>query len=114
MKGVVRSPASVIIFSVLTCGIYTIVWIYKFGSELKAYSGKEDLDPGLDLLLSIVCFPYIIYWSYKYGKAMEDAQKKAGIASSDDSLLYLILSLLGLFVVTMAIMQSNMNKVWNA
>jgi len=112
-KGKFRSPAAVIIFTIITCGIYGLIWMYNFAKELKIYLEKEDLNPGLDLFLSIICVPYIIYWSYKYGKVIYEAQQKAGISPADDnSILYLILTILGLFIVNMAIMQSSANKIW--
>ncbi|MDY6968414.1 MAG: DUF4234 domain-containing protein [Spirochaetota bacterium] len=112
MKGVVRNPAAVIIFSVITCGIYLLVWIYKFSKELKEYLNKEDMNPGVDLILCIVCFPYVIYWAYRCGQLIYEAQGKAGITASDDSILYIVLAILGLLIVDMAIMQSKMNEVW--
>ena len=108
----VRSPAAVIIFTIITCGIYGLVWTYHYAWELKNYLKREDLSPGVELLLCIICFPYLLYWSYKYGKALYEAQLKAGISATDDSILYLILSLLGLHIITMAVMQSNINRVW--
>ncbi|MCU0848599.1 MAG: DUF4234 domain-containing protein [Spirochaetes bacterium] len=112
MKGEIRNPAAVIIFSIITCGIYALVWIYKFSREIKDYLGREDLNPGTDLILSMICFPYLIYWSYKYGLLIMDAQKKAGKQPSDDTVLYLIVAIFGLFIVDMAIMQSKMNEIW--
>lgn len=61
MNGKVKNPAAVIIFSIITCGIYSLVWIYSFAKDLKNYLGKGDVNPGLDLLLCIICFPYMFY-----------------------------------------------------
>jgi len=108
-----RSPAMVVVYTFLTCGIYFFYWLYVTSKDLKGYLGAgDDVNPSMDLVLSIICFPYVIYWFYKYGKLLFEAQKKAGIASaSDESTLYLILTLLGLGVVSMAIMQGNLNKL---
>ena len=113
MNGKVKSPAAVIIFSIITCGIYALVWIYSFAKDLKNYLGSEDIKPGLDLLLCMVCFPYMFYWTYKYGKCISEAQKKAGIPESNDEILYLVLAIFGLFIVDMAIMQSKVNEIWS-
>jgi hypothetical protein len=107
-----RSPAEVIVFSIITCGIYALVWIYKFSGELKRYLGKDDINPGTDLLLCILCFPYAIYWAYKAGKLIMEARKKAGLPEEDNSILFLVLAIIGLFIIDMAIMQSNANEVW--
>ncbi len=111
-RGEERNPAAVIVFSFITCGIYVLVWIYKFTKEVKTYLENDEINPGLELLLCIICFPYIVYWSYKYGKLMMDAQNKASLPADDNSLLYLILAILGLFIVNMAILQDSINQVW--
>lgn len=38
-KGKVRNPVAVIIFSIITLGIYFLVWNYKIFEENKRYSG---------------------------------------------------------------------------
>lgn len=109
-----KSIALVIVLSVITCGIYTLYWIYRTSDDLKAYLQDESINPGLDLLLSILCFPYVIYWVYKCGKLIVDAQRKSGIQEEDNSVLYLILTIFGLSIVSFAIMQSQLNKVWES
>jgi hypothetical protein len=111
-KGEARHPAAVIVFTIITCGIYALVWEYKFSKEIKAYLGNENINPGLEVFLSFICFPYIIYWSYKTGKLMTDIQKKASLPQEDNSVLYLVLALFGFFIVNMAILQDSINKVW--
>lgn len=108
----IRSAAEVIVFSIITCGIYALVWIYKFAGEMKRYLGRDDINPGTDLLLCILCFPYVIYWAYKYGKLLNEAQKKAGSQEEDNAILFLVLAIIGLFIIDMAIMQSNANEIW--
>ncbi|HSV97651.1 MAG TPA: DUF4234 domain-containing protein [Spirochaetota bacterium] len=107
----VRSPAAVIVFSVITCGIYALYWIYTFAKELRDLTGRTDLNAGLDLLLCIVCFPYVVYWSYKYGMVLDEALAKAERKPDENAILYLVLSVFGLFIVTMAIMQSTANRI---
>ncbi|WP_425447569.1 DUF4234 domain-containing protein [Dethiothermospora halolimnae] len=107
-----RSVASVIIFTVITCGIYGLYWIYVTSRDLKDYLGDPEINPGLDLFLCIICFPYTIYWAYKIGKLIVRAQRTSGIMEEDNSILYLLLSIFGLQIVAFAIMQSNLNKIW--
>lgn len=113
MRGKVRGVAEVIIFSVITCGIYSLYWLYKFAEELKFFLGDESIKPGIDLLLCIVCFPYAIYWFYKYGKLLSEAQRRAGLPAEDNSVLFIILSIFGLSIINIAIMQSSANKIWS-
>ncbi|MDQ2088060.1 DUF4234 domain-containing protein [Herbivorax sp. ANBcel31] len=107
-----RSVGMSILLSVVTCGIYSIYWMYKVAEEMIAYN-NEDGSPGLEVLLSFVtCGIYYFYWNYKMGKRIYDAQVNTdGVTASDDSVLYVLLSIFGLGLVSVAIMQSNMNKL---
>jgi hypothetical protein len=48
----VRSPLAVIIFSLITFGIYALYWYYQLGREMKEYNGS-GLGPVANLLLGI-------------------------------------------------------------
>ncbi len=64
------------------------------------------------ILLSIItCGIYGIYWNYKIGKEMYEANQKKGISTSDNSVLYLILSIFGLSIVTYCLVQNELNTL---
>ena len=111
-KGEVRSPAAVIVLSFVTCGIYALVWTYNVTNEIKNYLVKEDINPGLDVLLCIVCFPYYIYWLYKVAKLIAEMQAKAGLPVQDDSTLYIVLAVFGVGFVCPAMIQTKLNEIW--
>jgi hypothetical protein len=52
-KGKVRHPAAVIIFAIITLGIYLIFWFYFVFKELKENTG-EGIGGGTALLLAIL------------------------------------------------------------
>ena len=113
MRGLVRSPALVVILTLVTCGIYGFYWIYVMSKELNDYMGLASESPALELVLSIItCGLYLIYWSYKYAKRAGEAKLRAGLSPEDNGVLCLILAVLGLFVVNMALIQDTANKVW--
>lgn len=113
MKGTYRNPALVLIFSFLTCGIYFLYWLYVTADDLRNYLNDASINPGIDLLISIICAPYLIYWMYKYGNLLTNAQMQAGInPPEDNAILYLILSIFGLSIVSALIMQNGLNRVW--
>ena len=65
-----RSIPMVIILSLVTCGIYSLVWLYQTSQEVSNTVGDSD-SPGVELLLCIVtCGIYTIYWWYKYSKKL--------------------------------------------
>ncbi|WP_010250867.1 DUF4234 domain-containing protein [Acetivibrio cellulolyticus] len=100
-----------ILLSIVTCGIYSLYWMYKVTQEITEYN-HENANPGMELVLSLVtCGIYSIYWNYKMGKRILQARLNSGSSASDDSILYLILSIFGLGIVSLAIMQNNMNNL---
>lgn len=107
-----RSIATVIILSIVTCGIYFYYWMYVTMRDINTYLEIADMDSGIELLICIFCSPYIIYWFYKYAQRISEAQLKNNLAASDDAVVCLILAIFGLSVVSVGIMQSNLNKTW--
>jgi hypothetical protein len=109
-----RSPGVVILLSVVTCGIYLYYWIYCVSKETKEFLGNDQINPGMEVLLSIVtCGIYFIYWFYKYGKLQAEMCERAQIAVTDNSIVYLILAIVGLSIISVAIMQSQLNTIWD-
>lgn len=109
-----RSPGIVILLSIVTCGIYAWYWVYCVSKETKDFLGDDSINPGLEVLLSIItCGIYLLYWFYKYAKYQVDMCRRAAIAETDNSILCLILSILGLGIVSMAIMQNQLNVIWD-
>ncbi|MEI7884059.1 MAG: DUF4234 domain-containing protein [Clostridia bacterium] len=111
-KGRVREPLQVLLLSIITCGIYFLYWLYITADEIRVYLQDESINPGMELLLSIICFPYVIYWFYKFGKLAGTAQAKAGEMVDDNSTLFILLAIFGLTIVGAMIMQGQLNKVW--
>ncbi|HHT98075.1 MAG TPA: DUF4234 domain-containing protein [Clostridiales bacterium] len=105
-----RNIGLAILYSILTCGIYSMYWFVKITDEANALSGKVETTGGMALLLSIVtCGIYRYFWSYKMGKTIYTAQERLGVNPMDNSILYLILSIFGLDIVSYAIIQSDIN-----
>jgi hypothetical protein len=54
--GKVREPAAVVIFSIITLGIYFLYWTYQVFRELKEHTG-EGIGPIIGLVLAILISP---------------------------------------------------------
>ncbi len=54
MPGKKRSVVGVLIFSIITLGIYYFYWIYATSKETQQYLEKKTISPGLELLLCII------------------------------------------------------------
>ena len=102
-----RNIAVCIILSLVTCGIYTLYWVYKINEELKQMSGTDGTDGGMVILFDIItCGIYAWYWMYKMG---EKADIVKGDPNGNSNVLYLVLSICGLGIVSIAFMQYCIN-----
>lgn len=110
----VRNPVMVLLLGIITCGIYTYVVMYQITDEIKEFTGDTSINPALEIILGIItCGLYSIYWCYKYSKLIYEMQQRTSVDYPNDiSLPALILPLFGLFVVSILLMQTEINKVW--
>lgn len=107
-----RSIVKALIFSFLTCGIYTIYWFIKLTEEANTVSGEIKPTGGVALLLSFVtCGIYTYFWMYKQGEKICSGGKNAGLNLPDRTILYIVLTILGLGIVNYCLMQSDLNKI---
>ena len=104
-----KNIALCVVLSIVTCGIYAIYWLYTINEAACTVNPPEwNTSGGMVILLSIVtCGIYSIYWHYKMGKAFSVLP-----GASDNSVLYLVLSLLGFGIVNYCLMQNDINKAY--
>jgi hypothetical protein len=94
-----RSPAAVFLLSLVTLGIYSIVWQVKTKNELNR-QGAEIPTAWL------IIIPLAnLWWAWKYAEGVEKVSK-----GKVSAILTLILMLL-LSIVGLAILQSEFNKL---
>ena len=105
-----RSVGTAIVLTIITCGIYALYWDYKLWDSLYR-ANKMPSTAGTDVVLSLItCGIYYIYMHYKAGKLEASAHTLYVLPPKDDSILYLILTIFGLGIVSVAILQSNINN----
>ena len=110
-----RNIVTCIILSLVTCGIYGIVWFINLTDDAARANNNPNFSGGTAFLLTLVtCGIYSIYWSYKMGKEIYNAKISKGMPASDQSILYLILSLFGLGIVNYCLMQNELNEMAKA
>ncbi len=108
-----RGILAVILLTFLTCGIYGLVVLYKIGGELNAHQGRSQLRPGLDILLSFVtCGFWGVWVMYKYPSVLQEIAAEEQLPQVELTVPCLILSIFGLQIVALAILQSELNKHW--
>ncbi|GEM00853.1 protein of unknown function [Halolactibacillus halophilus] len=106
-----RSVAMVIILSLITCGIYSLYWIYAITEELSqatndpTFSGAKAL-----IFLLLTCGIYGFFWYYVVGQKMADMQRQHNMLIKDNGVLYIVLAIFGFGIISDAIIQAEMNK----
>jgi hypothetical protein len=89
-----RSSATVIVLTLVTCGIYGYIWLYKSSDELRAATGDQSINPTTDLLLSLVtCGIWYVYAMYRNTKKYYDVFRAMNVPRDDKSTLVLICAL---------------------
>ncbi len=109
-----RSIALCIIFTILTCGLYSLYWIYVLNEDISDLAGeKPSMNGVLVILLSILtCGIFGFYWCYKMGAKLVQAQQMNGFpAASDTPLICLLLSIFQLGIISLAILQDGVNTI---
>ncbi|MCU7699668.1 DUF4234 domain-containing protein [Enterococcus gallinarum] len=72
----------VILLTIITCGIYSLFWLYQTTQDLTEYSEDYRLTPGMSVLLTIItCGLYQIYWWYRIADIFITAQEKNEIST---------------------------------
>ena len=105
-----KNIAVCIILAIVTCSIYMWFWMYNMIKKIRMLANDTSDMIGEYLLLMLVPY-YNVYWVYTRGKKISEEAARRGIQITDNSVLYLILNLLGLQIVSYAMMQNDLNKL---
>lgn len=102
-----RDLVKCIILSVVTCGIYGILWMLWLADDTNTLAGDPDATPGSKVVIFslVTCGIYMFYWIWKQGEKMDQIT-----GTSNSGLTYLLLSVFGLWIVAFALMQDSLNK----
>lgn len=100
-----RNVALCIVLTIVTCGLYSLYWMYCLHQDVSTLSNTQTSAGKAILLMLLTCGIYMFFWMYQQGKLIE--QKRHG----SQAVVYLILSIFGLSLVSLAIMQSDVNQL---
>lgn len=103
-----------IILSIITCGIYALFWQARQIRALNYLLGVEKYNFLKWLLLSIITFGiYNFYHEYLMAQSINELQQKFGKPiSAGLPVLSVVLTFFGWGIVTDAIQQSEINKIF--
>lgn len=99
-----------ILLTLVTCGIYGIYWVIMLARE--AVSVKDPADSAILEIVLMLFLPFVGFFLTE--KKFAEGCAAKGIPHSDNSILYLILGLVGLGIVNFCMMQNDLNKIANA
>ncbi len=107
-----RDLAIQLILSFITCGIYSLYWMVTITDDVNKLLDEKNDSGIVNLLLSLItCGIYLIYWNYDIGKKLKKIGDKYNLDIQDNSIIYMILSILKLDIVSYTLIQSDLNKV---
>ena len=101
-----KNIAVAIILSIVTCGIYGLYWFVT-----NQLTNSQMAQGVMALILTIVtCGIYGWYWAYKLGEKVDILKQQRGVASSNSSILFVLLQFFGLGIVNYVLAQSEINN----
>ena len=104
-----------ILLCIVTCGIWGLVVQYKIGDELNHHQGRNQINAGMDLVLVFAtCGLWTIYIMYKYPRVLQEVTVEEEMPEVDLSVPCILLTVFGLHIVSLAILQNELNKHWEA
>jgi pSer/pThr/pTyr-binding forkhead associated (FHA) protein len=90
-----RAPALVIVFSIISCGIYAIYWYFVTNKEINELLGHDDVGTGM-LAASIFCCPPIMWYIiYKWDKSLLALTEQSRVRYNSNFILWIVLCFLG-------------------
>ncbi len=112
-RGEIRSPGTVILLTIVTCGIYGLIWLYSISKEINAVLGREATTSSYTFI-GILCFIFTyILWS-QVDNALVEIDQKRGIHASNKFLTWVLLSVflgIGVFMMQYDV-QTRLNALY--
>jgi len=114
MRSGYKSVAAGVIFTLITCGIYSIFWNFHQMKTCNELLGREEFEPVKVYLMALVtCGIYYVYYQYCMGGVIMELQRARSQPVYEHlPLISLFLSLFGLGPIADAIHQHELNKFY--
>jgi len=110
-----RSGISVILLTIVTCGIYGFYWLYVTMEDINFALGERRISSGSLLLCSILCFPIMWVAFYQIDKNLAVLSREEGTRYSENFILWVVLTFLagiGTFIAYFQVAEG-LNDIWD-
>ena len=107
-----RNIVTVILLSLVTCGIYGLYWIYTTAQELEdAGRSGSSMSPTV-LLIVCLFFPYVGYLLFGMAadQNLNNVRAQRGMPTVDNKVLYMVLGFV-IPIVLVILVQNEINKL---
>lgn len=107
-----KSIGLCIVLSIITCGIYSLYWLYCMAEDVNLATARPGgPSGGLVLLLTIVtCNLYGLYWLYRAGEDLDRRRAEQGQVTGHLGILFLLLAVFGFSIISYALLQNELNE----
>jgi hypothetical protein len=115
-----RNPITVVVLSLVTFTLYAYYWLYATTDELARETGRTDLSPAADVLLTVCTFGlWGMYATYRNARIVHEELDSAGASRDDKSLVVIAFNVATFFsgwawLVSVAILQEELNALADA
>lgn len=114
-----RNPLAVLLFTVITLGIYYLVWYYKVNREMSDWGAQNNVDIGTSPGLSVIAItlgafliipPLVSIWGT--GKRMQFTQRAADVHGGSGLLWFVLHVVPVVSFFAPVYLQYQLNKAW--
>lgn len=104
-----KNVVTVILLSIVTCGIYSLVWYWKTMNALHNEGQRSLFDP---IIQFILLFFYVgnIFFAICADSNLNAIREKRGLPAKDNKVLYIVLAIV-LPIAMVAIIQNDINEL---
>ncbi|MBA2663787.1 MAG: DUF4234 domain-containing protein [Bradymonadaceae bacterium] len=109
-RGEVKNPVTVLILTMVTCGIYAIIWILQTVADINKGLGREEFNAVKELVLSVVtCGLWGIWFQWRLCESVVKLQQAWGVKPQMEAPILFLMCIFGLgpFFI-----QQSLNAAW--
>lgn len=81
-SGLTRSPIGVFLLTIVTFGIYGIIWYYQINTELRNFNSSIRVNPTNMILLCLFVPLFMVFSVFYTGQRIQQAQAAAGLPAA--------------------------------